>query len=130
MGSLIIFMEVMMNQNNLTNDESVKTQNADIPIHIDSELTDALAPNSYLVSLGITREKRETHIKQLAKAVINPDVMPDNFHAQIPFMITKGPFINEDFLTISLKRKERDGKAFITLGLVKEPEEVDGIPYL
>jgi hypothetical protein len=119
-----------MNQNNSKTDTQVESQNNNIPVYIEPELTEALTPNPYLASLGISKERREEYAKQLAMAVMNPNDTSNDFHAQIPFMVTKGPFIKEDFLTINVSRKKEDGKAVIVLGLVKEPENINGVSYL
>ena len=97
-------------------------------VTIEPELMEALTPNEYLSSLGIDREQREEKIKQLAYAVLKPDI-PDNFQAQIPFMVTKGPLIKEVFLTVNVKYKDANGKPVIILSLAKEPNEpeVSGI---
>jgi hypothetical protein len=97
----------------------------DIPVIIDAALMEALTPNSYLSSLGITREQREINIKQLARASITPNNLPDNFHAQIPFMVAKGPFITEEFLSVNVSREVQDRTAVIVLRMAKEPEETD-----
>jgi hypothetical protein len=106
-------------QNNSSAGESVEQLDSDIPVSIDPALCEALTPNSFLASLGITREKREAHIKQLAQAVIKPK---DNLQSQIPFMVTKGPFIKEDFLMINVSYKKQNGTAVIALSLAEEPE--------
>ena len=106
-------------------DESVKIDielmSEDIPFSINSELLEVLTPNEYLASMGITREKREEKIKQLANAVIKPNEIPDDFQTQIPFMIIKGPFIKEEFLTVNINKKEISGKSLFILSLAKEP---------
>jgi len=93
-------------------------------VTIEAELMEALSPNAYLASLGINREQREEKIKQLAYAVLKPDIS-DNFQAQVPFMVTKGPFVKEDFLTVNVKCKEVNGKPVIILSLAKEPNELE-----
>ena len=97
--------------------------NTEIPVIIDPALMEALTPNAYLASLGITREQREIEIRQLVCAAINPHNLPDNFHTQIPFMVTKGPFIKEEFLTVNARCEVQDGTSVIVLRLTKEPEE-------
>ena len=98
--------------------------NIDIPVTIDPALMEALTPNAYLASLGITREQRETKIRQLACAVIKPmDDMSGNFQIQIPFMVTKGPFIKEEYLTVNVSLKDINGTAVIVLSRAMEPEE-------
>jgi len=91
-------------------------------ITIEPELIEALTPNAYLASLGITSEEREEKIKQLAHAVLKPDIS-DYFQSQVLFMVTKGPFIKEEFLTVNVKCKETNGKLAVILGLAKEPNE-------
>jgi len=91
-------------------------------VTIEPELMEALTPNTYLSSLGIDREQREEKIKQLAYAVLKPDT-PDNFQAQIPFMVTKGPLIKEEFLTVNVKCKNVNEKTVVVLSLAKELNE-------
>jgi hypothetical protein len=107
-----------------------KSQNGESSFYIEPELKKALTPNPFLASLGVTKERREERIKQLTKAIINPNDVSDDFHTQIPFMVTKGPFIKEDFLTVNVHRKDIDGKPVVSLSLVKEPENINGIAYL
>ena len=95
----------------------------DIPVFIDPVLTEALTPNSYLSSMGITLEQRETNIRLLANAVIKPAAVSDNFQTQIQFMVAKGPFIKEEFLTVNVSLKENDGIAAILLSPATEPSE-------
>jgi hypothetical protein len=113
-----------MNQNNLSAEKGIKPLNTDtdIPVSFDTALTDILTPNAFLSSLGITREKREAAIKQLAQAVIKPNGIPDDFQTQIPFMVTEGPFIKEDFLMVNVSLKKKNGAGVITLSLAEEPE--------
>jgi hypothetical protein len=110
-----------MDQNN-TNTET----NTDIPVTIDTALTEALTPNAYLASLGITLEEREANVKQLARAVIKPTDVSGGFQTQIPFMVTKGPFIKEDFLTVNVSLKDVNGTAVIVLSPATELEEAAG----
>ncbi|MCL2762684.1 MAG: hypothetical protein FWD36_05705 [Treponema sp.] len=94
------------------------TQHNDIPISIDPTLMEVLTPNSYLASMGITREQREANIRQLAQSVIKPADASGNLQTQIQFMVTRGPFVKEEFLTVNLSRK--DGAAAIVLSLAAE----------
>jgi hypothetical protein len=95
----------------------------DIPVPIDPVLMEALTPNSYLSSMGITREQRETNIRRLANAVIKPAAVSGDFQTQIQFMVAKGPYIKEEFLTVNVSFKDNDGTAAIVLSLATEPGE-------
>jgi len=92
-------------------------QDKEIPVLVDSILMDALTPNAYLNSMGITREQREVNIRQLAQAVIRPLDELSDFHTQIQFMVTKGPFIKEELLTVNVSCKSDNGTSSIVLKL-------------
>jgi hypothetical protein len=111
-----------MNSNNLSAEEGTESLYTDMPVSIDPALTEALTPNDFLSSMGITLEKREATIEQLAQTVIKPNDMPDGFQAQIPFMVTRGPFIEEGFLMVNVSCKKQNGTTVIALGLAEEPE--------
>jgi hypothetical protein len=97
--------------------------NTDIPVTIVPALMEALTPNAYLASLGITREQREATIRQLARAVIKPMDISGDFQTQIQFMVTKGPFIKEDFLPVNVILKDVNGTTVIVLSLAIEPDK-------
>jgi hypothetical protein len=107
-------------QNKSPDKESVELSDIDIPVSIDPALSEALAPNSFLASLGISLEKREAHIKQLAQAMIKPKGISDNLQSQIPFMVTKGPFIREELLMVNASPKDQNGITVIALSLAEE----------
>jgi len=92
-------------------------QDKEIQVSIDSVLMDILTPNAYLRSMGITREQREANIRRLAQAVIKPSDRSGDFQTQIQFMVTKGPFIREDILTVNVNCKNDNGTAAIVLSL-------------
>jgi len=92
-------------------------QDKEIPVSIDTVLMDILTPNAYLSSIGITREQREANIRQLAQAVIKPSDESGDFQTQIQFMITKGPYIKEELLTVNVSCKRGNGTATIALSL-------------
>ena len=112
-----------MNQNNLTTNSNTELDKDNFKINIDTELLESLTPNTYLASLGITAEQRENNLIQLACAFISPADTSNDFKTQIPFMVTKGPFIKEEFLTVNVDCKDINGKPVMNLSLAKEPDE-------
>ena len=97
-------------------------QDNEIPVSIDLSLLDILSPNAYLSSMGISREQREANIKQLAQAVIKPFDKSGDFHTQIQFMVTQGPFIREELLTVNVSCKSENGIDVIYLSLAQGTE--------
>jgi hypothetical protein len=111
-------MEASMN-----NDINIEPEKENLKVTIDSELIETLTPNAYLASLGITLEQRKDNLIQLAFASLSPRDICSDLKTQVPFMVTKGPFIKEEFLTVNVSCIDDDGKYVIALGLTKEPEE-------
>jgi len=97
-------------------------QDNEIPVSIDLNLMDVLTPNTYLASMGITRDQREANIKQLAQAVTKPSDKSGGFHTQIQFMVTKGPFIREELLTVNVNCKSENETDVIYLSLAQGAE--------
>ena len=113
----------------MNNDSNIESEKGKLKITIDSGLMETLTPSTYLTSLGITLEQRKSNLIQLACAVLSPADITSNNKTQIPFMVTKGPFIKEEFLSVNVNCKNEDGEPVIVLSHAKEPEnpELPGI---
>ena len=113
----------------MKNDSNIEPEKEKVKVTIDSGLIETLTPNTYLASLGITLKQRENNLIQLACAVLSPANISNNLKTQIPFMVTMGPFIKEEFLSVNVDWKNEDGEPVIVLSHAKEPEnpELPGI---
>ncbi|GHV48200.1 hypothetical protein AGMMS49546_38570 [Spirochaetia bacterium] len=72
------------------------------PVVIDSGLLKLLTPNPYLASIGVSLEERIKNLLGLVKANLHTGKDSEKVEKKyyIPFMVLKGPFVKEDFLSV------------------------------
>ncbi|GHV47985.1 hypothetical protein AGMMS49546_38150 [Spirochaetia bacterium] len=72
------------------------------PVVIDSGLLKLLTPNPYLTSIGVSLEERIKNLLGLVKANLHTGKDSEKVEKKhyIPFMVLKGPFVKEDFLSV------------------------------
>jgi hypothetical protein len=91
----------------------------EMPVEIDAALLEELTPTPFLVSLGISLEARIDNLLGIVKASLtaqNGFDGTDETKTCLPFIVTKGPLVREDCLSVMAEiNREEGGYPVITL---------------
>jgi len=99
------------------------------PVAVTANLARLLRPTEYLKTLGVSFEERTTMLLSLVRQSLTPGSAQaagghEGGKLMIPFIITRGPLIKEELISVEVVLGEGDdGKGAITLFSLEPPLE-------
>jgi len=108
-------------------DALAETAGLQYPIRLSPELSGLLEPNEYLAGLGIQFSDRINAILSILKGNLilyksgQEETLPKG-KIVIPILLTRGPYIREEMVSIKAELTDDGGKAEILLTAILETE--------